>query len=144
MQSHTEQLLRTSWQSELQDIFQTIQFLLTENSSVCTEAKGQWDVDLGDKRPVPWRGVSMAMISIASPHFCVPASLQESTGHICSPENGARGCLHKQRGMSRSDLHTQGSGWPAQQGKRGHSGSEVMADLFCEKCSLASAFIPLI
>lgn len=34
-------LSRTSWQRELQDIFQTIQFLLTDDFSVCTEAKGQ-------------------------------------------------------------------------------------------------------
>lgn len=131
MQSHTEQLSRTSWQ----DIFQTIQFLLTENFSVCTEAKGQWDVELGDKRPAPWKGVSMAMISIASPHFCVPASLQESTRHVCCPEYRARGCIHKQRGMSRPEVHTQPQAGQHSKVKK-VTGSEVMTDLFCKKCFL--------
>lgn len=67
VQSHAEQFSRTSWQSELQDIFQTSQFLLTEDFSVRTERH------------------SVAMIAMASPHSYKPACLPESPEQVWCP-----------------------------------------------------------
>lgn len=62
---------------------------------------------LGDKRPAPWKGVTVAMIGIASSHFYKPACLLESTEHIRCPGHGARSHLRKQRGMPRPEVHLQ-------------------------------------